>query len=258
MIIYSNWANAELNAGDPKSALKYLDRALGIARKRGVHNDEAAIYALHANQFYQLARYDDALRDYETAGASAEKNHNAVITALAKQGKAKTLLELGRTAEAEQLLAQADKMIGDTIPTEGSVAENSILLNGLFALEKHHCADAIAQLSRNIDSMLANNERISKLSYALYLRGQAHLCEDNSTAAAADGKQAYEIAQSLRGQSGYSKNVGEAALLLATAASKQNESAQAREWAGVAYQQLQRSLGEEHPTTLAAKKLLQG
>src|SRR6185436_8635149 len=85
MIIHSNWAIADHYAGDPRAAMAHLDRALAIARKRGVHEDEAAIYVGRAQQLYQLGRYAEALHDSQLALQSAEKNHNAMMTAIAKQ-----------------------------------------------------------------------------------------------------------------------------------------------------------------------------
>jgi len=255
MIIHSNWAIADHYAGNPRSALAHLDRALAIARKRGVHEDEAAIYVGRAQQLYQLGRYEEALHDGQVAQQSAEKNHNAMMTAIAKQWMARTRLALGQVAPAELLMKQAEAMIGATVPEEGIIPQVAGLLRGLLALEQHRCGDAIPYFSKNIDALLANNRRISTLTYTLFLRGKAHVCENDFDAAFEDGVLAYEVAQSLKGASGYSKNSGEAALLLARAASGRGDPDTARKWIAIACQELRGSLGNEHPTTQEALQL---
>jgi len=91
----------------------------------------------------------------------------------------------------------------------------------------------------------------------LILRGRAYLAEDNLSAALSDATRAYETARSVQGSLPHSSYSGEAALLLAKIEIRRNQLDAARRWIAISYQQLQGSLGDEYPTTIEAKKLLE-
>jgi len=256
MSIQNNWAAVGNYVGNPRDALAHLESAESIERKHTEAKQVHAVFAInHASVLRSLARYDEALTEYRLGLESATKEGDVPNIVGAKLGIALVLLKLGQSVEADRLLKEVNVLVGKGLPEGGFLAHKVSQVDGIFALAKHNYRDAITLFSRNIEFLSAKNE-IALLAYPLILRSGAYLAENDIDAALSDAARAYETARSVQGSLPYSSYRGEAALLLAKIENKRNQPERAREWITIAFSQLQGSLGNDHPSTIEAKQLL--
>jgi hypothetical protein len=94
------------------------------------------------------------------------------------------------------------------------------------------------------------------LASTLSSRGEAYLDAGQVDLALSDATRGYQMARKVQGSNAYSCITGDVALLLARAELERNDTQAARKWAHIAYQQLQGSVGENHPKTIKARKLM--
>jgi serine/threonine-protein kinase len=257
MTIHSNWAAVGNYVGNPRDALTHLDIASAIQRKHiGANQAQTLSSTNHALVLRNLAHYDDALREYRLGLELAVSDRDTLSIVSAELGMSITLLELGHTAEAEQLLKHASLMVEKELSGDAFAAQDVLHVSGVFALKQRRYDDAISLFSQKIQ-FLSKHNGMAMLAHPLILRGRAHLAKGNLSAALSDATQAYDTSRSVQGNLPYSSYSGNAALLLARVEARRNQPDAARMWATIACQQLQGSLGDTHPTTIEAKQLLE-
>lgn len=255
--VENNWATFYSGNGNPLEALVHFDRAAEIAQKRGEDlssNDLA--YSNQARGLLYLGRYDEAYAEYQKSFLAARQQHDLITMVTAKEGMAETLLANGKLEQAEEFIREADSMIHSELPKREELQQYIITLYGLLATKRGQLDEAIHDFSRNIDFF--DNQKIKDggLLRRLVMRGDAYFITKNYSLAHADATRAYNITQVATAGGWHSMYAGDAALLLANIYHAKNENDEARKWAAIALQQLQGSVGTDHPDTREAKQLL--
>jgi len=258
MSTQAKWANAELNLGNPNLALFHLEHAQEIAKKRGAQHNETEIYSnSRAIQLFALGRYQEALQAYQHGIDYALSNHNIPGVVEAKQGLARVLLSINRVEEAQQIMKDIQKLATSTkLTTSGIYSLHMTLLEGMLDEKMQRYPQAIENFSKGVEFLESHNEISNALGYNLGLRSEAYLQLANLDAARVDAVREYDIARKVQEDAPYSKNTGEAALLLAKIDQRRNSLKEAKKWVAIAYQQLQGSVGADNNYTLEAKRLL--
>ena len=258
MTVQAKLAFAEGNIGNPRQALVHLDRAQAIATKRGTKGNEAASFANYrAVQLFALGHYEEALKIYKSAIDYAASNQNTPAVVDAKQGEARVLVAMNRINEAQKSIQEIRLLAASTkLTTSGIYALHMNLLEAMLGMKQQHFKESIEKLSTAIDFLGSRHEAGNTLAYCIEMRGEAYLAMEDLVAAHADAVRAYDIAHKVQGAARYSKSTGAAALLLAKINVRQNDSSATHKWADIALDQLEGSVGTEHPNTIEAKNVL--
>jgi len=254
--IQDSWGSERASGGDEIGALKHYDIALEIARRRGMNSEKDNDSSVNrAFTLIHLGRNEEAIVILRRI---AEHSHNdgAVLTEVsAKQGLITALLALGRTTEAKEIMDKILPMIGREIPDHGPQVLSTVIHQGLLAMKLQRYQEAVQCASKVIDALRESKISSNYVSHVLRMRGEAYLAQKNTTAALLDATEAWNIGHSAEGEFPFSDASGDAALLLSKIHRTKSENDEAHKWATIAYQQLQGSVGAEHPHTLEAKAL---
>lgn len=255
--LQNNWGAERGEFGDQLGALQHVDNALKIVRKHGLNVDQDSTYAMNrAVTLHHLGRDEEAIAIYQRVITSAQKDGTVALMASAKQGMAQCLLALGHISEAEKFNNEVVHMIGKELPANGIYSNGAVGIQGAVSMKLHHYQDAIRKFSEFIDASIKSNMPLAYLAYGLTRRGEAYLAERNFSSALIDAAAAWDKSRKLQGKFPCSNFSGSAALLFAKIYHAKNENDEARKWALIAFQQLQGSVGTDHPDTREAKQLL--
>lgn len=140
-LLYNNLGIAYLNTEELEKSRYYLERSLEFARKINSPIDEYRAHLNLANTLRNMGEYQPAIDNYEKAEEFWNELRPNVPPAIIVHNKGKTLLEMDRFEEAEQLLKTSLKM-SEEIGLPQGMYFNHFELSRLY-LEKDRNEEAI-------------------------------------------------------------------------------------------------------------------
>ena len=252
----NNWGAASIASGDVLRALEQYEEAIRIATERSIGGEPPPYLLLNrASALSALARYDEALKAYEVALASAAKTGNEIVRIGTLAYRANTYLLMGEVDRAERELAVIAPEIGKSVPADSVPAMVILQTQARLDGSRGRYADAVAGYTRVIEFFDGREMIVAPLARALIARGEVHLEAGAFDPALADARRALEVARSLQGDKPHSSYTGLALLLIARVQEGQGERSTARETAQEAMPNLTRTLGEQHPAYRIAREL---
>jgi tetratricopeptide (TPR) repeat protein len=251
----NNWGAASMASGDVLRALEQYDEAIRIATERSIGGEPPPYLLLNrASALSALARYDEALKAYEVALASAVKTGNEIVRIGTLAYRANTYLMMGEVDRAERELAVITPEIGKSVPADSVPA--MVILQAQARLDgaRGRYADAVAGYTRVIEFFDGRKMTVAPLARALIARGEVRLEAGQVDAAMEDAQRALEVAKSLQGDKPHSSYTGQALLLVAQLRERLGDHAAAKEAAETALPNLLNTLGDEHPACQSARQ----
>ncbi|HVO05750.1 MAG TPA: protein kinase [Burkholderiaceae bacterium] len=255
--VYNDWAIALWSAGNPRAALEQLDRGMAIIERRSPSGDASATwYANRAQTLRALGRYEAALADFERMQRLAAQGNNPSFAVYALAGQAIVEVGLGRTDEARRRVASAAQQAREaSLSAEGApalwlrIAQAAVLQgDGHLAEADQALADVQARYAR----LHARTGVVAEVGIA---RSELALAMGRTDAARAQAEQALAVARVGQGDMAHSFLTGRAWLALARAQRTGGDAAGARDACRQAVEQLEPTLGADHPVTTQAQRL---
>jgi serine/threonine-protein kinase len=253
-----NYAAILNRAGEVRSALGEQERAIALASRAEASGAPPVGFGLHiASSLLRLARSEEALEHAVADTARARSAGNNHYAALGDFLVARILVKLGRYAEAEARLAQAEQGFG--VNSGG----NQRMLNEL-TLTRCDMSLARGQPDAALEGL---NQVLVRLGYpqrrdgaglgsAQHMGARVHLARGDGAAAERAAAESETIAKRVARDPRKSADVGQAQYLRARALALKGESDAARKELPSAITALEYGFGAEHPETREARALL--
>jgi tetratricopeptide (TPR) repeat protein len=203
----------------------------------------------------ELHRLPEAADYAERAHALALREGSDIVVNQSLLVRAAIYREQGRLALAARMLAEVAPRLVRTLPA-GHVAFAALASEqGLLAQASGDSRAAVAALERAVAIAEAGPQGRNQLPTLLLRRSAVRLAAGRPDDAAADAARALELERQDREPGAFSSGLGRAYLALARVRRSQGRAQEARDAAASAFEQLQPSLGADHPDTLEARQL---
>jgi eukaryotic-like serine/threonine-protein kinase len=250
--ILGGWGVATLSVGNPLQALGLFERSLGIAKRRSPTKSPRVITVLNrAITLSLLARYAEATAAYDTVARSADTDD----VASALSSKADIARRLHRLDEAQGLLDSAAAKLSEArLPAGSPVVLRQKQFQAQVWTAQGRLTEATALLTELIDHYTALGCCGGARSRALLARSAAAAAGHRLDVALADAQQALDLARKTQGSAPFSNFTGNAWLAIGHLREAQGHAAEAREAYRSAAAHLARTVGEQHPDTLEARR----
>jgi serine/threonine-protein kinase len=255
----NNWGLTLDQLGRPLEAEVPLRRALDL--ERGANGSGASPMALtnYAQALYELARFDAAASYAEDAYRGGVATKNQIVLN-------QTRLRLARIYRAQRDAVRATRMLDEAEPSMRALLPAGHFAFGSLAAERALVAREQGDFARAlvfINQAMAIDQQAEKggktgaqyLPVLLTQRASIELAAGDLKAADADARRALGLFADEAWPGDYSSHAGAAYLALARVLVAEGRTDEARGAALAAERQLEKSVGAEHPDTLAAKAL---
>jgi eukaryotic-like serine/threonine-protein kinase len=260
VVLYNDWALELDQVGRPLEAEKIYRRVIDMSRDG--ETEEAVSPMILLN----FARVQRELNHLPQAADYAERAYDKAIKVGDELVVNQSLLERTKLYTTQHNLPRAEEMLAEVEPRlrkilpPGHYAFAAITSDrALLAMENHDLPTALRLNEDAIDliqaAIKARGEGAFNLPGLYIDRSAIDLASGQADQAAADAANALMALQPLNLPGVISSKLGRAYLAQARALSAQGKSAEARQAASHALQQLQGSVGADHPDTHAAQQL---
>jgi serine/threonine-protein kinase len=255
--VYNDWAIALWSAGDPRAALEQLDHGMAIIERRSPTGDaSASFYANRAQALRALGRYDEAMAGFERMQRLSKKDNNPSFEVYALAGQALIAAKLQRLDDARQRARDGDALLRQAaLPAEGAPAlwlriAQAAVYEGEGRLDEadRALADVQAQYARR-------QAKTGVLAEVGIVRSELALALAHHDVARTQAEQALAVARAGQGDLAHSFLTGRALLALARSERAGGALGPARDACRQAIEQLEPTLGAEHPITQQAQQL---
>ena len=212
----------------------------------------------YANSLLRLARYDEALELFMSGKEAADASGNVRWVAQHDLMIGRTLARMGRGDEAQAFLDAAEAVYRDTEGANERLLDSIALARAEIIMESgdiEAAQDAIAAILERV----AYPQRTDTpgLSSILWTAARVALAAVEYPAAERYADDAFEVAAGIARDPRLSGDVGQMLLLRAKARTAQGNATGATDDLEQAIPALKNGLGEEHPDTVEAMRLLE-
>jgi serine/threonine protein kinase len=254
----NNWGIASYAAGDNRRALENYDEALRIAKLRDPESDPPVyLLANRALALASLARYEEALQEFEVALVASERANNLASVLHTLANRAGTYLLMGDVYRAARELETIETRYGAMLAPDSVPGITIAYLKGRLELARQRPALALTALNASVAFFDERKMYVAPLTRALSARAEAHLRLGDEEKAAADARRAVEISRKLQDAKPFSSLTGASLLQAAEVALAKGQPEEARRMAAEAWSHLNEALGEAHPDAQRARWLAQ-
>jgi eukaryotic-like serine/threonine-protein kinase len=252
-----NAATALNSMGEPRAAL--AERIIINERLEAIEGQlPVRIVANYANVLLRMAQPDAAMRALDGVIERARQSGNPADVLLAVLTRSQACIELQRWDEVEAMLQEAGQMLADGTSSRNSRASLETQ-RARLALGRSDLPTA--RLHRDRALQLAGFEtekRESSLTRVLSVASRVALAENSAAELERFARAALALNEPNARGPDTSADVGEALLRLAQARGMQGNGEEMRSLLERAVRCLTNGMGEDHPLTLEARKLLAG
>lgn len=258
--MYNNWAVALLSAGDPRAALRQVERAKQISRRRSPTGD-LPIYVQYnlAQALRALGRSEEALSAYEHGARIARTQRDRNLEARSLIGQALALRELGRIDEAQQHVDQARAQVRSvSLPADNPTALHLDIAQALIWQSQGKLREADSALEGVQRDFAKPGLSIGTHASLSISRAEIAIAEGRLAQAAALADQAQVIALDMQGNLAHSSLTGQAWLVIAQVHHARGDAAAARDAARRACEHLDATIESDHPARVAADRIANG
>jgi serine/threonine protein kinase len=256
--LHDEWSSLWLNGGNPLRALEEIDTGHAILRELAPNanpDDDRRNYR-RARILAQLARYDEAMSELQTAEAIAGSRGNLVTAAGVQVGEAEIMVGRGDLVASARLLDAAQtKLLEAKLPANHVLITREVMTRASLYAAQQRRADARRLFTQAIEAYEAKSCCRAQIAFALAQRGELAAQEGDLSEAEADAKHARELAPPAHGEF-FSRFTGRAWFAIGLVYEQQRKLREAREAYATAAMQYAGSLGDTHPDTLLAREAL--
>jgi serine/threonine-protein kinase len=260
VVLYNNWGLELDQLGRPLEADKAYRHILEISHDAAnVDLVSPLVLVNYARVLRELARFDEADKTVERAYATAVQLKNEVVINQSLMERSALYLDMRLPQRAEALLAEVEPRLQASLPAAHYAFASLSDRRARVSLEEHNLDAATRQSDRSIAMIEAaiksGGEGAFLFPVLLTDRSDINRAANRLDAAAQDAGHAIQLLQATVEPGSYSRKMGLARLALARALDAQHKSAEARTQAQQAADQLEKSLGADHPDSRAAREL---
>ena len=255
---HDEWASVWMNSGNPLRALEEIDIAWRMTRELSPNAQPTdSRVGRRARILGQLGLLAEAETEWDQALELSRVRGNLANIAAVHIGQAEVTILQGRLEEAQRQLQLAESAL-----RESAVAANDVL-NSRFALTnasllaaRGNSRGATAELTRALAQYRSQDCCHAHMALSLAMRSELALREGRVSDAAADARDARELAPSIAAES-FSRFTGNAWFATGLVYEAQGRRREAREAFATAAVQFAGSVGEKHPDTNRAREAIQ-
>lgn len=248
--IRSRWAAIAADTGDTLRALHDYEQLLKVVAASSLSGKPPAwLLANRASLLMQLARYPEAIANYDEAIALARASGNLQYETVTRASRADVFVSMGQPEIAAREMRELAPLIDKTVAADSTFMHRIMRVRARIDAAEGRTPEALSRYSEVIgksnitDAMLA---RVLAERSDLYLKlGQTEL-------ALADAQRDLEVARKLQRDKPYSAYTGRALAVLARVQLARAAPDDAHASASAATLNLSKTLGDDHPDTRRA------
>ncbi|HVO81834.1 MAG TPA: protein kinase [Terriglobales bacterium] len=258
--LYNNWGSALVLAGQPLQSEKIMRRAIEISRE-GQQEEAVApmILVNYARSLRELHRLDEAAGYAERGCAKAQQTGAQVVLSQCLLLRALIHIDRGELERAERALSEVEPRLRQGLP-QGHIAFGSLASSrALLAQARGELATALKFSDEAVDiaEALSKQGRLGGDYLPVFLtrRSSVELALRLIEPAQSDAERALSLARGGSQPQAFSSKTGRAGLALAQVFVAQGKEEEARAAARSASEQLDQTLGPDHPDSRRARQL---
>jgi tetratricopeptide (TPR) repeat protein len=252
-----DWGIVAYGTGDFKRGVALFEESLRMAeRLSGDSPVSPGILGNYAFGLEALARNEAALKAYDRTLTSATGNGFLAGQAYALTGKASVLAQMKDFPQAQVALRQAAGLMKGKVPESHPAQIRLAMIQARMDAAQGRLDDASRAFTHVIDLMTERGAAHPAIASAQRQRAEIEAQQGRGTEALADAEKALQMAEGLQGGKPYSNDTGLAHLTLARVLLKAGDGERARIALQSAVAHLSDSVGDEHPDTREAHRLL--
>jgi tetratricopeptide (TPR) repeat protein len=258
--LYNDWALTLSYAGRQLEAEKTYRHAIDISRANQTEDAVSPVLLYnYAGVLRELGRFSEASDYVERASARAQRADDQILLSQADLQRVRVYRDRRDFVRAHLLLADLEPRMRHLLPPEHYAFASLASDKGLLAQAEGHLETALqlADEAVVIDqaSIARGGQCAAYLPTLLMRRSAAELASGKSEQAAEDAGRALELLQSTTATGKSSSNLGRAYLAVGRALQALSKLEEARGAFRSAAEQLEGTLGVDHPDTILARQL---
>jgi eukaryotic-like serine/threonine-protein kinase len=258
--LFHSWAIMLTQAGRPLEAEKAYRRAIEISRTS--QSEETLLPAMlydYASALSEIGHLNEAADYAERALAKAQKVGNQIIITQATLLRARIYRDQGDFTHASAMLSEAEPNMYKLLPP-GHYAFASLTSEKALLAEATGDLPTALQLANQAvaideEAIKRGGQGATYLPRLLFRRSAVELKLARADQAVADASRALTLLQATAQPGTYSCNLGRAYLALARSLQAQGKTGEARAAFRSALENLQSTVGPDHPDTRSARQL---
>jgi len=257
--LLNNWALALQLYGRQLEAEKLFRRAIDIS---SAGQSEEAVSPMLLNNYARtlrdLARLDEAATYAERAYARAKQSDARVILQQSTAMRARIYRDQHDFARASAMFAEVEPMLRRNLPPGHPGFALLASEKSLLELERGNLEAALLLANEaltKLEAAVKSGNGPEAVPWLLVRRSDVELRLNRPNEAAADASRALSLLQAVAQPGTFSSNLGHAYLSLGRALQAQGKGEEARALLHSAAENLQTTLGPDHPETRAARQL---
>jgi len=252
--ILNNWALAVHTLGHPLEAERLFRRAIAISSADSSERNVSPMLLNNlARVLNELARFREARSYAERAYAEAKKAGDEIVIGQTLSVRFGIAIEEHDAPRAAAILAELRPRWTRMMPPKHIAFAVLPIYEAMLASELGDHAQAVAKADRAVVLVEANEQGLDYLPTFLFRRARVNLRAGRFDQAAADARRELELERKATGDDGDYSGVGRAYLMLGRALDGEGKTEEARAAFEAALEQLEPSLGTDHPKTREAR-----
>lgn len=259
-VVYSNWGLELDQAGRPLEAEKIYRHVIEISRDSKTEDAVSPMVLVNYSRILrQLNRLDEASDYAERSYAKAQQVRNDLVINQSLLERARAAVALHQPDRAAAMLAEVEPRLRRSLPAGHYAFAGVASERAMVALERGEVAEALRLVNQSANiletAIKGGGDGAFALPGLLVRRSEIELKAQLPDQAAADASRALQLALSEYATGPYSSQLGSAYLALGRARAAQGKQDEARTAARSAAENLQSTVGPDHPDTLNARQL---
>jgi eukaryotic-like serine/threonine-protein kinase len=253
--ILNNWGLAVHILGRPLEAEHLFRRAIAIGSADSSERNVSPMLLNNlARALSELARFPEARRYAERAYADAKKAGDEIVVGQTLSVRFGIAIEEHDAARAAAILGELEPRWKRMMPPEHIAFAVLPIYEAMLASERGDHANAVTKADRAIVLAEANEQGLDYLPIFLLRRATLNHRARRFEAAESDSRRALEMEKKATGGEGTYSGVGRAYLMLGRALAGEGRAEEARAAFASALEQLEPTLGADHPKTREARE----
>lgn len=250
--IRSRWASIAADTGDTLRALHDYEQLQQIVATSSLSGKPPAwLVASRGSLLAQLARYPEAIENYDEAIELADAGGNVQYAIVTRASRADVLVSMGQPEIAARELHELVPLIDKTIAADSAWMHRIMRVRARIDAAQGRTPEA---LSRYSEVIAKPNVTDATLARVLAERAELYLKLGQTDLALADAQRDLEVARGLQRDKPYSSYTGHALAMLARIEQARAAPDAAHARATEAALNLSKTLGDDHPDTRWARQ----
>jgi len=256
----NNWAMALFQLGRPLEAEALFRRAIEISRDDNTDEGVSPMLLLnYARALRELDRLGEAAGYAERASWKAQHADHEVVLNQSLIERARIYREEDQMAKAAEMLNQVEPRLRRTLPAGHYAFAGLASERSLLSLAAGNLRAALELANRAVDidqaAVASGRQGVGLLPIFFTRRAVVELRAQEGEKAKVDASHAISLLQSGSSPGTFSANLGRAYLALGRALQAEGKREQAHDVFRSAAENLEKTLGRDHPDSIAARQL---